>query len=1173
MYLSVLELYGFKSFPNRTKLTFAPGVMAIVGPNGCGKTNIVDAVRWVLGEQRTSVLRSDKMENVIFAGANGKKPAKYAEVTLVIENTNNVLPADYSQVAVTRRLYRDGESEYLINRRPCRLKDIRTLFADTGLGPDSYSIIELSMVEGILSGRPEERRKLFEEAAGVTLYKSRLRTSLTKLSALDSDLNRISDLLSEITTRRNSLKRQVGKAKKYRYLTEALRVKELTAAGNEISELRAKLVPLKTEIDSDASNRTRLEQLTEKEQSALSKLRGSLMATEEEIGVLRQERNRLDSRLQNAQRELVVLEERIRSTENRRKEQDSDEEQLLERHKELTGELEILREKLSLNRREFEDVNGKLAEAKESLDIAEKELSDKRKEKEDKERLFRDSERERLTIENSIQRNRDLSSRSSKRLEELEHETAQLSIPQGTEELEGQVESLEDDVAGVKEEIQNLNRDLAELREQQNDRSQEIAGLQSSLKAAEKRIEFLQRLVVSGEGRPKAVKTLLKSNIKGLVGRLGDLIQPEEGYEQALSAALEGIASTVLMESRHSIQEAVDLLLQPGTGRGSLSLTGVEDSSLPQELPGIPLNDVVTSERPQATASLMSRIRLCPDVSSLLDALPIAREHNLVLVTKEGIRLDGSGVLHAGEMGKSDFGAVNLLKEAEKEKTDVEKKISKLEESLAGIKLHVSDLQAEREKNQQIVSEKERLLQTKRHDLVRLESEIKAFNERSERRERELDRLRDEVEGFKNKIVQLNQEHEKFKDIIEKQDDDLKLSNEALAVADEQTSKLRIDLSQKQQNMITVSSSLERVEGDVQRHEVLLREISGRLSRIKDERILASQSKEDTESRKQTLTAEISLLENNLKEVKNSFSESYKKYDAAKASVAEKEGLLEGHQEELRKVTERLHTGELELKDYNHRVATIRERILEAYEIDLLAHPQENLPLAVEDDNPYMGRSLGDVRSMLRDIGPVNQMALEEYEIVDQRWKHLGEQRDDLVDSRATLDQTIKEINSVARKRFLDTFARVEANFVRLFDQLFGGGEAKLELSDGDPLEAGIKIYATPKGKKLSAIDLLSGGEKALTAISLLFALYLERPSPFCFLDEVDAPLDDRNVIRFINLLREFTERTQFLVVTHNKLSMENSDRLYGVTMAEEGISRLVTVEIQNRDQEEREES
>jgi chromosome segregation protein len=356
----------------------------------------------------------------------------------------------------------------------------------------------------------------------------------------------------------------------------------------------------------------------------------------------------------------------------------------------------------------------------------------------------------------------------------------------------------------------------------------------------------------------------------------------------------------------------------------------------------------------------------------------------------------------------------------------------------------------------------------------------------------------------------------------------------------------------------------------VRRRGTLLEELGQRVEGLKKEREGAAGALEDARERLRTVHAEEEVISREIEEVRKLAEETTASYEKVRASFRDRESDVNEQRGELQRIAERLHALELEVKDYSVRMTTIRERILDAYEIDLFSAPQESLPLAVEEENPYMDRPLGELRDGLKTIGPVNQMALEEYEVIDARWQTLKSEYDDLAEAKAALEETVSEINGVARKRFLDTFGRVHENFQDLFVRLFGGGEARLELSEGDPLEAGIKIFATPRGKNLSAIDLLSGGEKALTAIALLFALYLERPSPFCFLDEVDAPLDDSNVGRFADLLEEFTDRTQFLVVTHNKLTMERADRLYGVTMEEEGSSRLVAVEIAAREMEQK---
>ena len=1176
MHLSGLELHGFKSFPKKTKLTFAPGVMAIVGPNGCGKTNIVDAVRWVLGEQRTSVLRSDKMENVIFAGSGAHKQLQMAEVTLLIENSHGVLPSEYTEVAITRRLLRTGESEYLINRRPSRLKDIRNLFADTGLGPDSYSIIELKMVEGILSTKPDERRRLFEEAAGVTLYKSRLSSTRLKLAATRADLIRLEDVLSEITSRRNSLKRQVARARRFRYLRDALRVKEISASSREIGELRSRITPLEERITRDRKQRSENEILLEKGEEKLGVLRGRVSALEEQLTQLRKEREDLEARSQAAQREMVMLEERLRSGLRRGEERDEEEKELAARRIEIAKEIEELDDKREEAKVRHDELRLRLKALDESWKEYEERAEGVRKIREEQEKQRRETEHAIVRIESEQAQLTRRREQIATQLENLAREPeTQTELPD-TESLAKQVAALKDELETLEKKIETGRAEREKLREERASKENESAKASRDLEAAQRRVKLLEGMVQGGEGRPKAVKALLRSGLKNLAGRLGDAVVAVEEDRIAVAAALEDVASAVIAETRGGLKEAATFLRGDDRGRGLLAtLESADVEIVPPPFMGQdgvvgPLLDrvKVKGKAGKVVQRFLARVCLVSDLDALLALGEEAAKSGWTLVAPDGSRLSPEGLLAVGKKDPGDLGAAHLLEEAQNEKSHVEKRLASAQKDAASLHEKEKKAQLSLEEAMSTRNGKRQTLDQARSTLSRAEADLRAHETLIRRKGEEAETLNKEQESLNQRLTALAAEltvAQATQAEVERAWSDLQGDIETV---EEEGRSLRTARDRLREQLVDASAALERLQGEVRRQGALMEEIGRRLERITQERGDAASALEDANERLRHVQGEEAVISRNLEESAERLAKLQEQYNTIRREHAERDGELSERRTELSTLSDRLHASEMEVSDLKHRLSTVRERILETYEIDLLTARQEELPLAMEDDNPYSETPLGDLRDALRDIGPVNQMALEEYEIVDQRYQQLTEQHKDLTEAIGTLEESIHEINAIARTRFMETFTRVEGHFVSLFSRLFGGGEAALNLAEGDPLEAGIQIYASPKGKKLSAIDLLSGGEKAMTAIALLFALYLERPSPFCFLDEVDAPLDDVNVIRFNRLLREFTDRTQFLVVTHNKLTMERADRLYGVTMEQEGVSRMVAVEIGKKDRE-----
>ncbi|MBS1261288.1 MAG: Chromosome partition protein Smc [Calditrichaeota bacterium] len=1175
MHLSGLEIHGFKSFPDKTKLTFSPGVMAIVGPNGCGKTNIVDAVRWVLGEQRASVLRSEKMEHVIFSGSLREKPAARADVTIILENDNGVLPAEYGELAITRRLTRDGDSEYLINRRPSRLKDIRNLFADTGLGPESYSIIELKMVETILSARTEERRRLFEEAAGVTGYKARLRVTRQRLADTRSDLVRLADLLGEVTTRRNSLRRQVNKARRFRHLNEALRVLDIGAAARELGELRAKIAPLDEAVERDRERRETLARDLAKEEAALHKLRGRLGALEEAVETLATEKQQADERLVAARREIDVLEERIRSTGRRGEERDREEQELTGKIAEVEDHLRELAESEERAGDRDSEIRERLEGMRESWDDLQARLHSHTQRRDNAEREKVKAERAQAQLDSSL-------ARANERLASIEAELADGDRRDRLPPAPDSPDGARDAVATLRAAVEQADETAREARaaeesarDEHNEVERNAVGLGRDLNSARERVEFLERIVRSGRGRSEAVQSVLTAGIEAVHGRLGDaVVVSDDAARTAVAAALEHLTDAIVLETE-GVEQAVKLLEGDDTGRATLlPFTRRAPESQPPfaNETGVlaRLSEMISAkgQAGEAARAFLARYRLVEDLPALLAHAPAAIEAHCGIVTRDGCVLHPDGSLSAGRAKVDDLGAGGLLEDAVRLRDDLARAHEAVEKERAATADSLKQAVQARERAEERRNELARQLRRADEKLLIVEQEWRDYLAVKRRREEERERLAGERDQLKAEIERNERELADAAKALKRADEQYGEIREQGADLRRESEAMRSARDQVREKQVEVSSALERVRGEIGRRRALKQEYEHRLAQLRGERDRAGEALEDASARLRHVRGELAVHEKEAAAQGEALANKRAGYEKLQRERGEREGELGQWREELTRLADRVHTKEMERKDLVHRMSSVRERILDSYEIDVLETSQEELPLAVEDDNPYIGRPLGELREIVREFGPVNQMALEEFEVVDRRWKQLSEQHEDLERAVETLEDTIREINGIARKRFLETFSRVEGHFVGLFSRLFGGGEAALSLAEGDPLEAGIHIYASPRGKKLSSIDLLSGGEKAMTAIALLFALYLERPSPFCFLDEVDAPLDDVNVIRFNRLLREFTDRTQFLVVTHNKLTMERADRLYGVTMEEEGISKLVAVEIGSAERE-----
>ncbi len=1176
MYLSGLELLGFKSFPKRTKLTFCRGVIAIVGPNGCGKSNLVDAVRWVLGEQRSTALRSEKMENVIFSGTNGRKPMHLGGVTLTIENTLGLLPAEYSEVAITRRLYRNGDSEYLINRRPCRLKDIRTLFADKGLGPDSYSIIELKMVESILSGRPEERRRLFEEAAGVTLYKARLKAAQSRLTATETDLVRLDDVFREVENRRTSLRRQVAKAKRSHDLKEALKAKELKGAAFELADLRAKIAPQQEQLEQDQRRKIELEHNLSHNEKEVAKLRGRLSALELQLAEARKNRSNLSARNQAAQREIARLEERIQSGETQSDQRNQEE-------TELTGRRSAIAEKIEILHAQREDAKTALKKVKNELETIEKKwqehqshLHSAKSKLISLEETRTEAEKQLANLEAELSHIQELQRRILQKIETLKKEDQIIVKLPDLEQSRIKVHQQEEALQKIMEDLESARTQLDRARDQRSSARSDLAAVERDLDATQKRVKLLQGIVHEGEGRSKAVKALLNSGIKELVGRLGDAISVEEKWRLAVSSALEDVVSAVVSRSESGILKAADYLKTADHGRGALAFLPSQMKEIAPEKPVFAddsaiLGDLLSKVKVKGDARrivdrYLARVWIAENLEILLKYAPAAIDGGWTLITPDGCRLTPEGILTVGSAIPGDLGSAELLERAIEEESSVSQRVKqfRLQVKMSEKEEKTAEDLVKKLASEQKICSKE--YEAKKHELALIESELQTQSVLRERRKIESESLYNELHYLQNQQIELiEQKNSSFmstQKLIKEAED----ATRVVESIEQEGQDWRQSREEILQQKMSKTSIVERLEADVRHQGSMMEELGNRLENLQQARRNALHAQEDAIERLRQVRAEEEVTNQELETTNAQIQESQKNYDNIRTELSEKEGVYEENRTERERLSDKVHIAELKMADLNHRITSVQERILETYHLDLFTTSPDALPDAVSPDNPFLEKSLSELREDLQSIGPVNEMALEEFGEVDARYTLLQEQIDDLTKAKATLEETIHEINTVARERFRQTFERVNAHFCDLFRRLFEGGEASLDLAEGDPLEAGIRIYATPRGKKLGTIELMSGGEKALTAIALLFALYLEKPAPFCFLDEVDAPLDDVNVVRFNHLLREFTDRTQFLVVTHNKLTMEHADRLYGITMEEEGVSRLVTVEIEGRE-------
>jgi chromosome segregation protein len=1173
MILSKINIHGFKSFAKKVELQFDGKITSVVGPNGCGKTNVVDAIRWGLGEQRPSVLRTDRMENIIFGGARSSKPLGMAEVSVTFDNSKHILPIDYSEVVITRRLYRSGESEYLLNKTPVRLKDIKDLLMDTGIGADAYSVIELKMIEDILSDKAEDRRKLLEEAAGVTKYKDRLRTANRKLDATQSDLLRVNDIIQEVDRNVNSLKRQVQRAKRYKELEEESKVLELSRSSyllqkikNDIKPLQEELISLKekregraSEISKDEADAERIkadmllkEKILVEERERLSQVVACIHQREGDIRVSRERISSSEQRIQRNEKEITDLNKRIEEQSNHL---DS-----------TTRDREALQVKITSTGRIFNNKKKELEVFQQGLNLKRLELNGKKKTiidcLEEMNRLGSEEMALRAKVDNTQGRmerldEEDAAFRESRKKVQEESK----SVSEKQKSVYETCRKLELQISEISAEEENLRQSAEKIREQFYLDQGEAEALQSKL-------SFLKTIVESREGMSDGAKKLLKDKPAGLIGAMADLMSVKPEYQQAVETALGEAGRFLIAESSRHALDALKMLKVQGGGNVSIICL---DRVLPDkkknahqipEIDGvIGLADKIVEcgkEIRAAADYLLSDVLIVKDLAAAEHLMDQYKNLPFRIVTLDGHLIAEWGI-HQARLDKNDSGVLGRLD-----------RIKKLERDIEYLKSRI-------EGHQKLLKEKEKKLKQVKENKTDLDKQFKQSSQslidiekRSDQIQFEIDRADEGLGKNTGARKDLLKEIENSKVLIEKirpRMDALSDQREELEISTAQiqaeVDRLEEDETNMEEEVHRLNLQLVRLKGDaknldydIERSGMLVKELGETVSLREEETLTAA--------------GEIKIQQDTLKRNTSALGEDFLNKEKVEKELQVKEAdyqvlkeQLQACEQEMRQVrkdreltAEKIHQREMNIADLDHQARSIRDRIWEVYEEDLSGiTPPETIDLEEAEIN------LEDIKRKMKALGGVNMQALEEYEEQSKRLAFLSQQRDDLWEAEKTLKETILKINQTARERFEHVFIQVRANFQKTFSRFFQGGEADLRLpADDDPLEAQIEITARPAGKHFRDLSLLSGGERALTAISLLFALYLVKPSPFCILDEVDAPLDDANVDRFTRVLNEFAENTQFVMVTHNKSTMRASQALYGVTMEEQGVSKIVSV-------------
>jgi chromosome segregation protein len=1184
MKIKKIEVYGFKSFSEKIEIDFPPGVTAVVGPNGCGKSNVVDAIRWALGEQSPKQLRGKIMEDVIFNGSEGRKQQGMAEVVLTFSTQNGHPIADYlnfTEISVGRRLFRSGESEYSINKVPCRLKDITDIFLGTGVGHRAYSIVEQGKMDFVLNAKPEERRILIEEAAGITKYKDRKAAALRKMEATQQNLLRLGDVIGEIKRQMNSLNRQARKAERYKSYREEMRALELGQAAQTCRTLESQRQEMQSSLQELRDSEVKAMAGIKEVEACVERIKVNLLDLERDLAIHQERLSENEGAIKNRENQIDLA---SREQENLQKQTSRAEEEIgklrqqkEEAEREILGYEEVLR-----------DLDQRIAGDADFLGGKEKILLEKKAQHAASEQALGHEKNglvDLLTqlahLKNSLldlqRRAGELSRRSGKLTKEREE--AEMKVEEIRALLSHQALQLD--------EHRNARRQIEEERERKISQSQELQSslidLQESLAKGKERfnqessrLDSLLELQRNLEGYQEGVRAILlnrqaQGSIQnGIYGLVEDIIETEPKYECVVESVLGERLQHIIVQDHQETLKAIDYLKAQGSGRSSfiplqLKPNPTFSQTSPLEERVIPLLDVikVKEEFAHLATYLLGDVWIVPDLRQAIDLW----NHDSIwktLVTLDGEVLHPSGVVTGGskeQIGSGTFHRKREIRDLTQRTEDLRQQVASLERNQEQLSSRIKNLEATSAELTQTLHQEDLKIVSETKELDQNQLELKRWMQKIETLQFEQSQLAEELvevhqqDHTSTTALQASELLKNEKELtLRRQEEDLqKLKAQIEGLLGEVT-EARVRMVTLQEKRHTHDQNLERTRRVCQDTESLL---LNRREEIQESfRLIAAteEQRRRAESELHRLLSEHQTWQLNIGNRKEALLLEREKLVKAEDDYKERRDALQELMEQKNTLAMKLMELDLNLK---HLLANVEEK-----------HRLRSEALLIREDSrdyfsPEVEARLGELKSLIESMGEVNLLAIQEYEESKTRLEFLTEQEADLVNSLEALDQAIKKINRTSRKRFAETFEAVNAKFKEIFSTLFNGGRADLVLIDeSNLLETGVDIIVQPPGKKLQNVNLLSGGEKALTAVALIFSLFLINPSPFCLLDEVDAPLDDANIGRFNRMIQQLAEKYQIILVTHNKRTMEIADTLYGVTMEEPGISKLVSVRL-----------
>jgi chromosome segregation protein len=1175
MQLTSLEIFGFKSFAERTKFVFDKGITGIVGPNGCGKSNVVDSIRWVLGEQKTKNLRSDKMENIIFNGTKSRRKSNVAEVSLTFENTKNILPTEYSTVTITRKLYRSGESEYMLNGVTCRLKDIHNLFLDTGVSSDSYAIIELKMVDEILTNKNNERRKFFEEAAGISKYKIRKRQTLKRLKDTDDDLDRVEDLLFEINKNLKSLEKQARRTQQYFELKEKYKHISSQFAFLSMRSIRENQRQIEILEQNLSDQLLSLQSAMAQREARIQELKKELLDDEKFLSDAQLELNNHTRKIQSVETEKSIKNERLKYLQQREvsiNNQMETEKRKLEHNE---SALVQLRESLLRLQKEKAAQEEKERSLKATLDTLKAQYAEQQQMTESLSEQHRLAEQEQqyLTREKEIKRVQiDSLEAELQRAEEDKSRRANDldAFAKKARELEGEVKVLDKEVSELNAKMEQNLSDIRTTEQIVNKLKDTVYKSNRMLDARQNEYNLTKSLVENLEGFPASVK-FLKKNAQWIKDAplLSDVFAVPDEFKIAFENYLEPYLSYYVVKSRQDAVLSVHMLADAAKGRANFFILEELENYKPANpllfTTATPAIDVVefAAEYHKLAAYLLDRAYIVNGEGDIPEEIP----EETIFMTRAGNLARRKFTLHGGSLGLFEGKRLGRAKNLEK----LNKEIKKLHKQLTSEKVELDKASRKLEglKREDYLTQLEPLrknLNEKQRDLSVLQSREIEHRDFLKRVGQRTDDLVAELDSLRKAIVEIDPQLKTKLEELQQLTSRLAAQRGGSQELSFQVDEASQHFNQEHIKLIHLRNQVENLEREIDQKEAEIEQYGLTNTQLRSELDTVRKDTDELISSNLNDDEVIVLLYRQKKEKEERVGRLEHKVGITKNSIHQVEESLSGERRKREEALLQQNNLKESSTEIRLELTSLKERMSVEFQVDVNHLDREELfdkPLE-KYELEELENKLMRLRQRVQNYGEINPLAVEAFNEMKERYDFINGQKNDLLEAKKSLLETIDEIDQTAKEKFLETFVKVRDNFMQVFRHLFSEDDKcdLILLDEENPLESEISIIARPKGKRPLTIKQLSGGEKTLTAVALLFAIYLIKPAPFCIFDEVDAPLDDANIDKFNNIVREFSEQSQFIIVTHNKRTMSATNVMYGVTMEKPGISQMLPVDI-----------